>query len=403
MKDVTESFDMGRLPHIAFGPGRLDSVPQIAAALVTGPAAGVRAGAGPVLVVADRTLAGLGVTDRLASGMATAGLGVEMAAEVAGEPKETLVDALVARARETGCAAVIGIGGGAAMDTAKLVAAIAAGDEPAHAYALAAKPVPARPLPAIAVPTTAGTGSEITRTAIVSTAEGHKLWYFSDGLMFAHAVLDPELTLTMPPHVTAWTGVDAACHAIEAVTGRAASPAGAVPGLAALEIISEALPRAVADGADLQARGRMMWAATLAGIALHNCFTHLGHNISHALGSLAPIPHGLATGLALEVALRWAVQRPQGQAGYASAARALGGPEEAAALPDRFSALMRAAGLPAQLPAACAVISAEALAAEMKAPANFGMSQNAACDVSEADLDALAAAVVALPRAERAA
>ena len=263
--------------------------------------------------------------------------------------------------------------------------------------------MPARPLPAIAVPTTAGTGSEVTRTAIVSTAEGHKLWYWADGLMFAHAVLDPELTLTMPPHVTAWTGIDAACHAIEAVTGRSATPAGALPGLAALEMIREALPQAVGDGSDLGARGRMMWAATLAGIALHNCNTHLGHNISHALGSLAAIPHGLATGLGLEVALRWAVQRPEGQAGYASAARALGGPEDAAALPERFSALMRAAGLPARLPVACAGVAAEALAAEMKTPANFGMSQNAACPVSEADLDALAAAVAALPREERAA
>jgi alcohol dehydrogenase class IV len=395
MKTYTDGFDAARLPHIVFGPGRLDSVPPIAAALA--------GGAGPVLVVADLALAGLGATDRLAGGMAKAGLGVEMAAEVAGEPKEALVDALAARARETGCAAVIGMGGGAAMDAAKLVAAVAAAGEPAHAYALAASPVPARTLPAIAVPTTAGTGSEVTRTAIVSTAEGHKLWYFADGLMFAHAVLDPELTLTVPPHVTAWTGIDAACHAIEAATGRSASPAGSLPGLAALELIVEALPRAVAHGDDLEARGRMMWAATLAGIALHNCFTHLGHNISHALGSLAPVPHGLATGLALEVALQWAVGRPGGEAAYARAARALGGPEEAAALPGRFSALMRAVGIPPRLPAVCAGIGAEALAAQMKAPANLGMSQNAACAVTAADLDALAAAVTALPPEERAA
>jgi alcohol dehydrogenase class IV len=395
MKGFTDSFEAARLPHIAFGPGRLDDVPQIAA--------GLACGTGPVLVVADRALAGLGVTDRLARDLAKAGLGVEMAAEVAGEPKEALVDALAARARETGSAAVIGMGGGAAMDAAKLVAAMAAADAPAHAYALAAAPMPARTLPAIAVPTTAGTGSEVTRTAIVSTAEGHKLWYFADGLMFAHAVLDPELTLTMPPHVTAWTGIDAACHAIEAVTGRSATPGGTLHGLAALEIIAEALPRAVAHGDDLEARGRMMWAATLAGMALHDCFTHLGHNISHALGSLAPIPHGLATGLALEVALGWAVERPEGRASYARAARALGASEDAVALPERFSALMRAAGLPARLPAACAAVSPEALAAAMKTPANFGMSQNAACPVTEADLDALAASITALPREERAA
>lgn len=395
MKTFSDSFDAARVPHIAFGPGRLDSVPQVAATLARGE--------GPALVVADRTLATLGVTERLAKGLATAGLGVELAAEVAGEPKETLVDALAARARATGSAVVIGIGGGAAMDTAKLVAAMADADEPVHSYSLAARPFPAARLPAIAVPTTAGTGSEVTRTAIVSTAEGHKLWYFADELMFADAVLDPELTLTMPSQVTAWTGIDAACHAIEAVTGRAAAPGGMLHGLAALELIAEALPRAVAHGDDLEARGRMMWAATLAGLALHDCFTHLGHNISHALGSLAPIPHGLATGLALEVVLRWAVERPEGRGAYARAAVALGGPEEAEALAERFSALMRACGLQARLPAACAGIGSDVLAAQMKVPANFGMSQNAACPVSDADLDALAAAVAALPCEERAA
>jgi alcohol dehydrogenase class IV len=165
-------------------------------------------------------------------------------------------------------------------------------------------------------------------------------------------------------------------------------------------MLAEALPRAVADGSDIGARGRMLWAATVAGLALHNCNTHMGHNISHALGSLAPVHHGLATGLALEVSLPWLVERPEGAANYAAASAALGGPAAADALPGTFAGLMRAAAIPRQLPAAAGGVTADALHGQMTAEANFGMSQNAACPIGTADLAEIAAAVLALPQEE---
>ncbi|MEM7743884.1 MAG: iron-containing alcohol dehydrogenase [Pseudomonadota bacterium] len=380
-----QAFDVGRVPPMTVGAGRLSETGAIASAL----------GVGPVLVVADAILADLGVTGRLTASLQASGLGVEMAAEIAGEPKDAHVDRLAARARETGAGVVIGIGGGAAMDAAKLVAAVAVADQPARHYALGANPFPARTLPAIAIPTTAGTGSEVTRTSIVSTAEGFKYWYWGEELMFAHALLDPELTVSLPAHITAWTGIDAVAHALEAVTSRKVNAVGRLYGLAALELLAVALPKAVADGADIEARGKVLWGAATAGLALHNCNTHMGHNISHALGSLAPIHHGLATGLALEVTLPELTARPEGREDYAVAAAALGGPGYARSLPEAFAALMRQIGIAPDLPEACAHVTPDALAASMKAPANLGMAQNAACDLSGADLDEFAAAMIA--------
>lgn len=381
------TFNMGRVPPITFGAGRISKVPQIVASL----------GGGPVLVIADAVLSDLGVTERLAADLTAGNVACDIAADVSGEPKEALVDALCARARETGARVIVGLGGGASMDAAKLVAAIAPSGQPAEDFALAAAPLPATGLPAIAIPTTAGTGSEVTRTSVISKADGSKIWFWGEELMFAQAVLDPDLTLSLPPHLTAWTGIDAVAHALEGSTSRNTSPAGQLYGLEALRILTEALPRAVADGADREARGQVLWASTVAGLALHNCNTHMGHNISHALGSLVRVHHGLATGLALEAALPWLVARDDGAGNYGSAAQALGAAAQAEALPGALSNLMRACRIAPELPAACAVVTPEALATEMKNAANIGMAQNAACPVNGSDLDEMARLMMATP------
>ncbi len=386
-------FNLGSVPPITFGPGQISRTPDIVATL----------GGGPALIIADRVLADMGVVDRLVQDLAVKGVPSELAAEVAGEPRDTLVDDLCDRAREGGARVVIGLGGGSAMDAAKLVAAIAPSGAPARSFALAKKPFPAEGLPAIAIPTTAGTGSEVTRTSIVSTPHGVKIWYYGEALMFAHAVLDPELTLSLPPHLTAWTGIDAVAHAIEGVTARGTNPAGQLYGLEALRILAIALPRAVADGADIESRAHVLWGSTLAGLALHNCNTHMGHNISHALGSLVAIHHGLATGLALEVILPWLVAHPEGADAYALVALALGSDARASKLPAAMSDLMRACQIPPELPAVCRGVTAASLAAQMQAPANRGMSENAACPVTNADLKEMASSMLALPVATNAA
>lgn len=375
-----QQYNMGRVPPVTFGAGRIAKVPKMVAEM----------GGGPVLIVADAILAELGLTDRLTSGLTDSGIAYELAADVSGEPKEALVDKLCKRARKAEAKVVIGFGGGAAMDAAKSVAAMAPSGQPSESYALAAQPLPENGLPAIAIPTTAGTGSEVTRTAVVSRADGSKIWFWGEELMFTQAVLDPELTLSLPPEITAWTGIDAVAHALEGATARTTSPAGQLYGLEALRLLTDALPKAVANGDDLEARGHVLWASTVAGLALHNCNTHMGHNISHALGSLVRIHHGLATGLALEASLPWLVARPEGAENYARASEALGGPRDAAALPAALSSLMRACQVPAELPDVCAGVTASALVAEMKNEANLGMAQNSACPVDDAALDEMA-------------
>ncbi|MEO1108009.1 MAG: iron-containing alcohol dehydrogenase [Pseudomonadota bacterium] len=373
-------FNVGRVPPATFGAGRIAKVPKIVREL----------GGGPVLIVSDAFLAEIAATEKLTKGLSAEGIAFELAADVSGEPKEALVDSLSARAREIEAGVVVGLGGGAAMDAAKLVAAIARSGRAAAEFALAAQPLPAGGIPAIAIPTTAGTGSEVTRTSVISQADGSKTWFWGEELMFAQAVLDPELTLSLPSTLTAWTGIDAVAHALEGTTARNTSPAGQLYGLEALRILTDALPRAVADGTDLEARGRVLWASMVAGLALHNCNTHMGHNISHALGSLVRIHHGLATGLALEASLPWLVAHPEGAENYARTAKAMGAAESAEALPEALSNLMRRCQISPDLPAECASVTVEALATEMRNPANIGMAQNAACAVNDNDLDQMA-------------
>ncbi|MEM0978316.1 MAG: iron-containing alcohol dehydrogenase [Pseudomonadota bacterium] len=380
-------FDMGRVPPLTFGAGSLADLPSVLMGVSSG----------PVMVVADQFLSEIGVTDRMAALLRDAGIGVEMAAVIMGEPKEKVIDELCLRARETGVKAVVGLGGGAAMDAAKLVATITPTHTPSSHYALSANPYPSKGLPSVAVPTTAGTGSEVTRTSIVSTADGTKNWFWGEELMFDHAILDPELTVSLPSHLTAWTGIDAVAHAVEASTAKTTNAAGLLYGLEALRILGEWLPVAVHEGSNIEARGHVLWGSTVAGLALHNCNTHMGHNISHSLGSLARIHHGHATGLALEVAFPWLVERPEGAENYARAAEALGGAPEASALPEVYSNLMRAIGIPLQLPEVCEGVTKDMLATSMKSEANFGMSQNSACPVTFDHLDLFAGWMTDLP------
>ena len=377
------TFSTSFVPDIRFGEGVHDSIAASARAL----------GAGSVLVVIDGFLAASGLGECLSAQFASEGIAAEFFSGFSGEPKLSHVRAAAEAAR--GKDLVVGIGGGSALDIAKIAACVAAGSEDAMHYALAAHPLPAKPLKKIMLPTTAGTGSETSATTIFAGPEGKKLWIWGPETKADLVLLDPALTVTLPANLTAWCGLDAFVHAFEATTNRNAHAGAALYAHAALRLLTEALETAVRNPADVEARGKVLLGSCYAGIAIDNCGTAIAHNISHALAGLAPVHHGLATALGFEATLGWLVEADT--ADLANAARACG-LSDTRLLPGFVGGLMDRCGIVRALPRAFADFSVADLAREMRAPENQPMRRSTIRDVSDADIDRIAATMMALPR-----
>ena len=374
------SFTLSFVPEIRFGAGRLADI-----------AAQVEARAGKeaqVLLVVDPALEALGITGQAVDLLARAGSEAIVYDGFAGEPSVTDIDAATALARQHGAKAVIGLGGGSALDTAKLVACCAVSGLGAAAYALCATPLPGNRLPIIAVPTTSGTGSEVTRVSVYADAAKAKVWAWGEELKPDVAILDPELTVALPPAVTAGSGLDALVHAIEAATNKQANPGNDLYCLEAIRLIAGNLERAVTHPQDLAARGAMLLAACYGGIGIDNCGTALAHNISHAVANLAPIPHGRATGLAMLATIDWAAEgnRPA----FARVSEAMGTDDPVAG----FDRLVRASGI--SVSPGLSGVTPEALARHMAAPANAPMRKSTLRYPTDGDLVMLAARFLSL-------
>lgn len=376
---------LDRVPRVAAGLGAFDQLGPLAARI---------AGGGAVLLVADPGLGPLGLIDAARRSLARAGLAVELFTGVKSDPLAVQVDAGAEAARGAQVAAVVALGGGSALDAGKAIAAVARGELPAAAYALCRHPLPRAPLPKVCVPTTAGTGSEMTRTAIVTDGAGHKVWLWGEELKADAAVLDPALTLDLPPELTAATGIDALVHAIEAATNRNAFALNDLYGHEAIRLVARWLPRAVEAPRDLAAREALQRAACLAGIAIDNAGTSIAHAMGHALASLHPIHHGRAVGLAMRATLPWnTAHDPEGR--WAAVAAALGEPAEAARVAPAFARLLAAVGIDPRLPAdGFAGVTPERLAAQVARPENASMRRANAREVGEDDLLAFARALL---------
>ncbi|MFB2551215.1 iron-containing alcohol dehydrogenase [Ensifer soli] len=379
------TFTTSFVPEIRFGSGLHATVGVAAAGL-----GGVRR----ATLVVDAYLAGTGLADEVAGQLEAAGIGCVIFAEVAGEPK--LAHVRAASAAAAGSDLVIGIGGGSALDIAKIAACTAASGEDAMHYALAANPLPKQPLKTILVPTTAGTGSETSATAIFSGPQGKKLWIWGAETKADLVLLDPGLTVSLPAHLTAWCGLDAFIHAFEASTNRNAHPGGRFYGHEAMRLITGALETAVRAPSDIEARGRMLLGSCYAGIAIDNCGTAIAHTISHALAGLAPIHHGLATALGFEATLAWLVEAGTDDLDAAAKACGLGSAPE---LPAFVGGLMDRSGVVRALPPAFSAVSAAMLAAEMRAAENQPMRRATIRDVTDADIDRFADQILSLPKA----
>lgn len=381
---IAVSFSISAIPDIRFGDGALAGLPAAVKSFD---------GVGAVLLVIDAFLAQSGLADKISGELAEAGIKTKVFSHFSGEPKIAHLHAAIAIA--DGADMVIGVGGGSALDIAKIVACCAAsGEDPMH-YALAANPLPKAPLKKIMVPTTAGTGSETSATNIFAGAEGKKLWIWGPETKADLVILDPALTKTLPANLTAWCGFDAFIHAFEAATNRNTHRGGQFYAHQALRLLTDALETAVKQPDDIAARGDVLLGSCFGGIAIDNCGTAIAHNVSHALAGLAPVHHGLATALGFEATLPWLVEANTPELNAAARACGLA---DASELPAFVSDWMDRCGITRSLPAAFKPFDEADLAREMRAPENQPMRRSTIRDVTDADIDRFAAAVMALPK-----
>lgn len=346
-------------PSIRFGPGRADEVGEVAATL------GRRAW----LIGGRRSLVESPHRGRIEGGLRAAGFEPRIVAVSAGEPTVDDVAAALSGlpAGDRGGVVIVAVGGGAAIDLAKAVAALAtnlpAGLPPPECDAAIVDrlegvgrgiPIEVAPLPVVAVPTTAGTGAEATRNAVISCPRrGFKKSLRSPLMVPRAAVVDPLLTMGCDRSTTAASGLDCITQLIEAFLCRVRRPLPRALVLEALPGALAALPRVLSAPDDLAARSAMSHAALLSGMALTNAGLGMAHGVAAALGIECGTPHGLACGVMLPVAL--AVNRPVAEADYARLGRAIDSAAATAdaaaadAFLDRVAAVCAAAGLPPRL------------------------------------------------------
>ncbi|MEQ6202406.1 iron-containing alcohol dehydrogenase [Sulfitobacter sp. HNIBRBA2951] len=336
-------FTFNTTPSIRMGAGLLDELGGIAKTLC-----GDR-----VLLVTDPGMMTTGIVDRALDCLRKAGVSVTVFSDVQADPPEAVIHAATQAAAGTG--GVIGIGGGSSIDVAKLVALLAKGGQAlADVYGVGMAKGPRLPL--IAVPTTAGTGSEVTPISIVTTGASEKMGVVSPVIIPDLALLDPDLTRDLPPHVTAATGVDAMVHAIEAFASASPNNNAISRALAceALRLMGPALERAVHQPHDMDARADMLLGSLLAGQAFANSPVAAVHALAYPVGGHFKVPHGLSNALVLPHVMRFnAETAPEPYAALAPIAfPALAGlevPQAALAFADELAALSLRCGLPSGL------------------------------------------------------
>ena len=329
-------------------------------------------GGARVLVVTDAGVRAAGLLEPVLAALRAANIEAAVFDGVEGNPLERHVEAGVEAYRAAAAEALVAVGGGSPMDAAKVIALRLEHHGPLEAYddfkggdRLVTGEVP----PIVAIPTTAGTGSEVGRAGVVTPrATGRKTIIFSPKLLPALAVLDPEMTRSMPPRVTAATGYDALTHCVEAYVATGDHPMADAIALGGIRLVARSLVRAVEQGDDLEARGDMMKAAMMGAVAFQK---GLGacHALAHPLSALCDLHHGLANAICLPAVARF--NQAAAPERYAEIARIFGAGDEGC---DEALATLRArVGLPATLAeAGLADPPFEALADEAFADGSHG-------------------------------
>lgn len=301
---------------------------------------------GDVLLVADKEVVKLGLDRKVAAPLEEAGFVVAVFDGIVGEPTLEIAEALSELARSKPFRAVIGMGGGSSLDMSKLAAAFAVNQGEVTDY-LGATSFDKAPLPLINIPTTAGTGAEATAVSMLSV-EGRKAVVVGPQLVPLATVLDAELTKTLPPKITAATGMDALSHALEGFMSVNASPYTDTQATTCMSIVARWLKPAFEDGSNMEARRAMIYGAYIGGLTL-NAGVVLGHSAAYTIANRCHLPHGVSCAMALPYTIAYnlkAIPERISQAAEVILGKHGAGPEELVTWVDE---LIVALGLPRSL------------------------------------------------------
>lgn len=254
---------------------------------------------GAVLLVTDEGIKGAGLVEQLPSA------DWELYLQGPGEPKDKTVDKLAEHLRQASFDWVVGLGGGSVLDVVKLAACVAEGAEPTEHYQECRHPLPRAGVKRALLPTTAGTGSEVTRTAIFTDERGHKTWAWGAEIGADLVVLDASLTLGLPHKMTCLTSLDAAAHALESYLSPKASPFVESFCLQSLSLVGAALRAVLKSGQHVEARQDLLLASMLAGVGIDLCGTGIAHAGSHAAGTAVGSGHAEGVVWAMPAAYEW--------------------------------------------------------------------------------------------------
>ena len=337
-----------------------------------------------IFILADPFLDKTLILPRIESAMG-ADVSLSLYSEFSGEPKLASVQSALDVARQHETEGVLGVGGGSALDMAKIVkTCLRTGREVAD-FVMQRNPLPPMEaqVPSVMIPTTAGTGSESSGTNILALENGNKGWVWGAETRPDLALLDPHFSTSLPARLTAWTGIDALIHAFEAATNRYTHKGAQLYAYEAIRLSVAALPDAVTQPDNLSARTDMLLASYYAGCAINLCSTSIAHALSHALARLAPIHHGLATALGFEVTLPFVLAANTAE--MRQAARLFGVPD-LTELPGQLSRFMDGLRIERDLPAAFAAFDADDLMPILLSEEIQPMREACVVYASEADL-----------------
>ena len=256
-------------------------------------------GCSKILCVYDQGVKDAGVVSPILENLKKAGLEIIEYGGVLPDPPDTMVNQCGEIARKEQVDGIVGVGGGSTFDTAKAVNVMLGNHGPIENYYIQPGAPPHKPgKPLVLVPTTAGTASEITYVAVLTKATGAKHGIAGPATIASLAIVDPLLTLGLPPTITAATGMDTFAHALEAYTAAGQNMMSDMLSEKAIELTVRNLPKAVKNGSDIEARTNMCFACLIAGMAFTDAKTHFGHAFGHSLGAKHHIPHGTGCAIA---------------------------------------------------------------------------------------------------------